>query len=57
VYLFGFWMLEIPMAYVLAIPAGWQSKGAFWSIVISEGAIAAISILLFKRGRWKLQKI
>jgi putative MATE family efflux protein len=55
--LVGFWFLEIPLAYFLAIPAHMQSNGAFYSIVISEAAIAAAGILLFKRGRWKLQQI
>ena len=54
---FGFWLLEIPLAYFLAINVGMQSKGVFWSIVIAEGFIAAVSIILFKRGRWKRQQI
>jgi putative MATE family efflux protein len=55
--LFGFWFLEIPLAYFLAIPAHKQSNGAFYAIVVAEAAIAAVGILLFKRGRWKLQQI
>jgi putative MATE family efflux protein len=55
--LFGFWFLEIPLAYWLAIPAGVGANGAYFSIVIAEGAIAIAGILLFRRGRWKLQKI
>ncbi|HEY6268609.1 MAG TPA: MATE family efflux transporter [Candidatus Acidoferrum sp.] len=55
--LFGFWFLEIPLAYFLAIPAHLQSNGAFYSIVVSEAAIAAAGIILFKRGRWKRQQI
>jgi putative MATE family efflux protein len=54
---FGFWLLEIPLAYFLAIPARMHSSGVFWSIVIAEGSIAAVSIVLFKRGRWKVQQI
>jgi putative MATE family efflux protein len=55
--LFGFWFLEIPLAYWLAIPMGLRSKGVFYSIVVAEGAIAAAGIILFKRGRWRKQKI
>jgi putative MATE family efflux protein len=55
--LVGFWFLEIPLAYFLAIPAHMQSNGAFYSIVVSEAAIAAAGILLFRRGRWKHQQI
>jgi putative MATE family efflux protein len=54
---FGFWLLEIPLAYVLAIPLRMQAKGAYFSIVVAEAAIAAVSIVLFKRGRWKKQQI
>jgi putative MATE family efflux protein len=54
---FGFWVLEIPLAYALAIPASLHSNGVFISIVVAEGAIAAAGVLLFKRGRWQLQRI
>jgi putative MATE family efflux protein len=55
--LFGFWFLEIPLAYALAIPAHLHSNGVFISIVVAEGAIAAAGMILFRQGRWKLQKI
>ena len=54
---FGFWLLEIPLAYWLAIPLRMQSNGAFYAIVIAEGSIALASAVLFKRGKWKTQKI
>ncbi len=54
---FGFWLLEIPLAYWLAIPLHLQSNGVYWAIVIAEGAIAAVSAGLFKQGKWKEKKI
>jgi putative MATE family efflux protein len=54
---FGFWLLEIPLAYFLAITARMRSSGVYIAIVIAEGAIAAAGIVLFKRGRWKRQQI
>jgi Na+-driven multidrug efflux pump len=54
---FGFWMLEIPLAYALAIPLHMQSKGVFLALVAAEAAIAAAGIILFKQGRWKRQQI
>src|SRR5579859_5139413 len=54
---FGFWLLEIPLAYFLAIPGGLHSSGVFISIVVAEAFIAGVSIILFKRGRWKRQRI
>jgi putative MATE family efflux protein len=55
--LFGFWFLEIPLAYWLAIPMGLRSNGAYFSIVIAECAIALAGVILFRRGRWKHQRI
>jgi putative MATE family efflux protein len=57
VHLFGFWFLEIPLAYFLALPGGMRSNGVYVSIVVAESAIAAAGVLLFRRGRWKRQKI
>jgi putative MATE family efflux protein len=55
--LFGFWLLEIPVAYWLAVPAGLHSNGVYFSIVIAQAAMAGASILLFKQGRWRRQRI
>jgi len=57
VHFFGFWILEIPLGYFLAITAHLGANGVYISIVIAEGAIAAAGILLFRRGRWKGQQI
>jgi putative MATE family efflux protein len=54
---FGFWMFEIPLAWWLAIHRGMHSNGVYWSIVIAEGSIAIASVILFKRGKWKLRMI
>jgi putative MATE family efflux protein len=54
---FAYWLLEIPVAYVLAVPMGLKSKGAFLSILIAESSIAVVSAMLFRRGKWKEQRI
>jgi putative MATE family efflux protein len=54
---FGFWLLEIPLAYWLAIPLNLRSNGAFYAIVIAKASIAVASAILFRRGRWKGQRI
>jgi Na+-driven multidrug efflux pump len=54
---FGFWVLEIPLAWWLAVKGGMRAEGAFLAIVIAEASIAAASMVLFRRGRWKKQKI
>jgi len=57
VHFFGFWLLEIPLAYFLAIPAHVGANGVYISIVVAEAAIATAGILLFRRGRWKGKQI
>jgi len=54
---FGFWLFEIPLAYWLAISLHMRSNGVFFSIAIAESAMAVASAILFKRGKWKKQKI
>ena len=57
VHFFGFWVLELPLAWCLAVPLHLDSEGVFLSIVIAECSIAAASMVLFRRGRWARQKI
>jgi putative MATE family efflux protein len=54
---FGFWVLEIPLAWFLATRTRLHVEGAFLSIVVAESVIVAISIVLFRRGKWKRQAI
>ena len=48
-----FWMLQIPMAYSLAVPLGYGVGGVFAAIAISESLMAIAFVWLFKKGRWK----
>jgi putative MATE family efflux protein len=57
VYFCGFWVLELPLAWGLAVGMRLGPQGAFLSVVIAECAIALASVVLFKRGRWAGQKI
>ena len=52
-----FWLLEIPMAYVLSTRFGWGPQGVFWAITISFSMLAVSAALLFKRGKWKLKEV
>jgi putative MATE family efflux protein len=54
---FGFWMFQIPLAWWLAFHTRMQAQGVFLAIVLAEAAIAAASILIFRRGKWKEQRI
>ncbi|MBK6902588.1 MAG: MATE family efflux transporter [Saprospirales bacterium] len=48
-----FWMMEIPLGYILANHTGLEHAGVFWAITLSETAMAIICIILFRRGKWK----
>ncbi|MEO1627673.1 MAG: MATE family efflux transporter [Bacteroidota bacterium] len=50
---FCFWMVEIPLAYILAVVLDWGPSGVYWTIAISESLLALLCILLFRQGRWK----
>lgn len=54
---FGFWVLEIPLAWWLAVPMHFGAEGAFLAFVIAQFAIAGASVVLFRRGRWKRIRI
>ncbi len=54
---FCFWMLEIPLAYTLALIFGWGLAGVCWAIAISETTLAIVAILWFRRGNWRTVEI
>jgi putative MATE family efflux protein len=54
---FCYWLFQIPVAYGLAIWAGWGAQGVFAAIAIAESVMAVVALLVFRRGSWKLKKI
>lgn len=50
---FGFWLFQIPMAYVLAKVLKMGPTGVFMAIPIAETAITIAGYILFKKGKWK----
>jgi len=54
---FGFWLLELPLAWMLAELTGLRAEGAFLAIVIAECAMAAAGVVLFRQGKWKRKQI
>lgn len=55
--LFCFWMLQIPLAYSLAVNFRFEYTGVFSAILIAETVMALTAIYLFRRGKWKTQTI
>jgi putative MATE family efflux protein len=54
---FCYWLFQIPLAYTLAIKTSLGANGVFLAIAISESTLAVVSMLFFRRGKWKQQKI
>jgi putative MATE family efflux protein len=52
-----FWLIQIPLAWLLAIARDWQHSGVFWSVFVSETAVGLFTLWLFSRGRWKTAKV
>ncbi|MCF8302166.1 MAG: MATE family efflux transporter [Bacteroidales bacterium] len=52
-----FWIIEIPLAYMLAIYFGMQEKGVYYSIIIAESLMTLMALAIFKRGKWKLKQV
>lgn len=57
IYLACQWALQIPLAYLLAKPAGFGPRGVFLSIMFCESLIAVVGAAMFRRGRWKEKKV
>lgn len=55
--LFGFWILEIPLAWYLAMHTSMRVNGVFVSVVVAQTVIVLISLILFRQNRWMRQKI
>ena len=54
---FGFWVFQIPFAYLLAHYFNMGPTGVFIAIPVSETGIAIIAYILFKKGKWKTIKV
>jgi putative MATE family efflux protein len=55
--IFGFWLFQLPLAYLLAIMLGLGPTGVFIAIVVADAAITLAGVIIFKKGRWKKIKI
>jgi len=52
-----FWMIEIPLALILSKRVFHNENGVFTAIVIAESLMTLIAIYLFRKGKWKTEKV
>jgi putative MATE family efflux protein len=52
-----YWLLQIPLAWALALPFGLGADGVFLAITIAESLLAVVGILAFRRGTWKARQV
>jgi Na+-driven multidrug efflux pump len=55
--IFGFWVFQVPLAYLLAIVFKMGPTGVFIAILSAESAITITGIIVFRKGNWKRVKI
>jgi putative MATE family efflux protein len=54
---FAYWFLQIPLAYLLAKTLHMGPAGVFIAIPVAETSTAIAAFFIFRKGKWKLQKI
>jgi Na+-driven multidrug efflux pump len=52
-----FWLIEIPLAWLLAINLDWGETGVYWTIIIAESGMALAAFWVFKKGKWKTTQV
>jgi putative MATE family efflux protein len=52
-----FWLIQIPLSWLLAVGLDWQHSGVFWGVFISETSVGLFTLWLFTRGKWKTAQV
>lgn len=52
-----FWLIQIPLAYLLAIELNWAHSGVFWAVFFSETSVGLFTLWVFKKGKWKTMQV
>ena len=55
--IFAFWLIEIPLAWLLALKSGMNEEGVFVAIVIAESFMTFMAWMVFRKGKWKLKEV
>ena len=55
--LVSLWILELPLAWLLAHPAGLGPAGSFIAMSVGFSTLAFLSAWIFSKGRWKTRQV
>ncbi len=53
----SYWVIQIPLAYILSINTKLMANGVFVSIFVAETALAIMAYAVFQRSKWQKIKI
>ncbi|HSR68831.1 MAG TPA: MATE family efflux transporter [Acidobacteriota bacterium] len=53
----GYWLLQVPLAYLFAVPLGLGENGVFYAIALAQATLAVVFLQMFRRGGWKLREV
>jgi putative MATE family efflux protein len=51
------WLIEIPLAWVLANPLGFGPTGAFIALTVGFSTMCFLSVWIFRKGHWKTRTV
>lgn len=54
---FLYWILQLPLAYLLAVILDIGPNGAFMAVVVTEVMMSVVYIWFFRKGKWKSVEI
>ena len=54
--LIAFWLVQIPLAFLLATRMPLEANGVFIAEVVAESLLTVMSIIVFRRGGWKVHE-
>ena len=50
---FAFWVVQIPLAWMLSAGIGLGPEGVYWSVFVADTVMSLVAFWMFRRGSWK----
>jgi putative MATE family efflux protein len=54
---FVYWVLQLPLAWGLGVTLDYGPQGVFAAVAICQVVLAAVGVLVFRRGKWKTKAV